>query len=254
VVTRVGEADEFDDDGITSQDRFCRFFNSKFGSAYLTAPATEQETSDNFDNDLYDLAGGNLSQSDDVDSIYGNDNGITADVLEGDGQDVVSPRSPAMSARSDEGDVPDQNVLYEHQLSDQNDVSENAQYGGPSSGWVEEQAVPDKDTLPGNSKKKQKNFAGDAVETNSAARTDIPGLSSFMSAPAAKDPKARAQYKGSIPSARSSTPWAPALANTPDNGGFSFALPTSTSPHPVAHTNGVGAGGFAFAPAAPSLS
>jgi hypothetical protein len=58
------EIDEFDDHG-TGEDRFCRFFNKDFGTAYLTTPMTREETSDDLDDDLYDLAGGNLAQSDD---------------------------------------------------------------------------------------------------------------------------------------------------------------------------------------------
>jgi hypothetical protein len=64
-------ADEFNEDEGTGQDHFCRFFNSTFGTAYLPAPATGQDTSAD-DDKLYDLAGGNDEQSDDgVDSIYG---------------------------------------------------------------------------------------------------------------------------------------------------------------------------------------
>ena len=104
VVAEWDEVDEFDDSS-TGDDRLCRWLNKNFGSAYLTTPATKQETSDNFDDDLYDLAGGNLVQSDDglqqddhpaqsnddVDSNYAD--GITADFLEGDDQEL-SHRGP----------------------------------------------------------------------------------------------------------------------------------------------------------------
>jgi hypothetical protein len=81
----LGEADEIEDE--TVQERFCRFFNREFGSAYLTAPATGQETFDDINDELYDMAGGNLERSnngvqhhddhlaqsnDDVNNIYGN--------------------------------------------------------------------------------------------------------------------------------------------------------------------------------------
>jgi hypothetical protein len=63
--------DEIDEDEGTDQDRFCRFFNSEFGTAYLPAPTTGQDASAD-DDELYNLAGGNDEQSDDgVDSIYG---------------------------------------------------------------------------------------------------------------------------------------------------------------------------------------
>jgi hypothetical protein len=101
------DVDEFDDNG-TGEDRFCRWFNKNFGSAYLTTPAIKQETSENFEDDLYDLAGGNLAQSDgglqkddnhpaqsnkDVDSIYGTSDSITTDFLKGDDQ-TLSHRGP----------------------------------------------------------------------------------------------------------------------------------------------------------------
>jgi hypothetical protein len=132
----IADADPDFSEG-TGQERFCHFFNHTFGSAYLIAPATGQEASDDIEDELYDMAGGNLEQSDDdVDSIYGAGDGITIKFLGSDAQDLVSPRSPKLSVCSDVDDAPEQNVLYEHCQSDQ--VPEVEHQGASASDWKEE--------------------------------------------------------------------------------------------------------------------